>query len=735
MPARPKRSLLVPDFRIANRRVQPSLNIISGPGGAVHIEPKVMQVLVLLAEHAGEVVSKERLLRTVWADTFVGDDVLTRAISELRRVFDDDPKAPRVIQTIPKGGYRLIAPVAGVDELARAEQAAGSRGMLRTAAPTFGPRPMLVVVVAVALLVAAAALWFRGLIPVPAPPSAPSTSMRTVPFTSLPGAEVGPAFSPDGERIAFSWGMGSVTWKGSVFAGEGTDIYVKQVGVETLLRLTTDPAPEFGPVWSPDGRQLAFIRIAGERSGIFVIPALGGPERKIHAADWPSARGVCWSSPSWSPDGRFVAFPSVTSKESCSIFRVSMDTLLARKLTSPTDERSDSSPAFSPDGRTLAFVRYNGGVDGDIHLMAARGGEARRVTFGHAATRGRLAWSADSRAIVFASNREGLDSLWRVSVAGGTPEPLGLGEGFDPAIDRAGRRLSYVRESLDTNIWALQRGATGAWSDTATRLSSSTRLELSPQVSPDGSRMAFSSDVSGSLEIWVSAADGSNAVRLTSFGGPLTGSPRWSPDSRFIVFDSTLHRQMDIYVINAQGGAPRRLTSDPAQHFVPSWSRDGRRIYFTSGRSGRNELWSMPAEGGPSVQLTTQGALEGHFESGDGRFIYYSTGGSGRPGIWRIPVDGGQEVPVLHLSQVQSGYWGTWALVDDGIYFINNDTPMQPSLEFFRFATRRIRRIATLRGPVVPWESNLAVAPDGRRILYSQMDQFGTDVMLVENFR
>ena len=85
-----------------SHRVEPSLNSVTGPAGTIRLEPKVMQVLVLLAAHAGQVVAKERLIQTVWPDVFVTDDVLTRAISELRRVFGDDAKEPRFIETIPK---------------------------------------------------------------------------------------------------------------------------------------------------------------------------------------------------------------------------------------------------------------------------------------------------------------------------------------------------------------------------------------------------------------------------------------------------------------------------------------------------------------------------------------------------------------------------------------------------------------------------------------------------------
>ena len=103
------------DFRVGPWFVEPGLNTISRNGTTVQLEPKVMSVLVCLAEHPGEPISKEQLLQTVWPDTFVSDDVLTRSISELRRMFEDEAKQSRVIQTIAKRGYRLVAPVTPVN--------------------------------------------------------------------------------------------------------------------------------------------------------------------------------------------------------------------------------------------------------------------------------------------------------------------------------------------------------------------------------------------------------------------------------------------------------------------------------------------------------------------------------------------------------------------------------------------------------------------------------------------
>jgi TolB-like protein/DNA-binding winged helix-turn-helix (wHTH) protein/Tfp pilus assembly protein PilF len=102
---------MVGGFRLAEWTVEPQLNTLERNGHTVRLEPKVMQVLVCLADHFGELVLKEQLIRAVWADTFVTDDVLTRCISGLRKALDDDSKQPRFIETIPKGGYRLLSPV------------------------------------------------------------------------------------------------------------------------------------------------------------------------------------------------------------------------------------------------------------------------------------------------------------------------------------------------------------------------------------------------------------------------------------------------------------------------------------------------------------------------------------------------------------------------------------------------------------------------------------------------
>ena len=254
-------------------------------------------------------------------------------------------------------------------------------------------------------------------------------------------------------------------------------------------------------------------------------------------------------------------------------------------------------------------------------------------------------------------------------------------------------------------------------------------MESGPQFSPDGTKVAFESTRSGAYEVWLCRSDGSGLMQLTNFNPSVTGTPRWSPDGRQIVFDSRPAGNSDIFVIDVQGGPPRKLTSEPSNEGVPSWSRDGRWIYFASDRNGNWEVWKMPSTGGPAVQVTRHGGFAG-FESPDGRFLYYAKGLT-VPGLWRIPANGGDEVELI--SSLEAGHWGYWAVVENGIYYL--DTTPKPGIAFFDITTQRSTRVFDLENRPARQAPGLAVSPDKRTILYTQWDASDSDIVLVENFR
>ncbi|HWS88317.1 MAG TPA: protein kinase [Pyrinomonadaceae bacterium] len=581
-------------------------------------------------------------------------------------------------------------------------------------------RGLLIALAAAVVLTAGAGFWvYRRLGRGRPSDSASAPAPKIIPLTSYPGVETEPSFSPDGRQIAF-------TWNGP--GGDNYDVYVKLLDAGDPLRLTSHSGEDRAPCWSPDGSYIAFIRSTKDEDAVALLPALGGAERILHSVT-PPGRSL-GRHLSWSADGKSLAFSEGVSPQGpFSIYLLSVETLERRRLTSPpAGARGDGFPALSPDGKTLAFTRRSSNDKDEIYLAPAGGGEPARLTSDNAGITG-LAWTRDGREIVFSSTRAGTRHLWRVPAAGGTPERVPAGE-ENPnalAVARQGRLLAYASADSDTNIWRIDvRGAKGAGGGPPVKLISSTRTDSGPQYSPDGRKIVFTSSRSGNLEVWMCDADGSNPIRLTSFGGPHVGTPRWSPDGRHVAFDSPAEGSRDVYVLGAGGGRPRRLTTEPSADVRPSWSRDGRFVYFGSNRGGDWQVWKAPAEGGPAVQVTKRGGREA-FESPDGAYVYYTK--ENVLGLWRVPAGGGEEVKLL--DQVISGAWVVW---EQGVYFANPEAPLRPSIEFYSFNTERTTRVATIEKALFWSGPSLAATADGRWILYVQTDQTESDIMLVENF-
>src|SRR5215831_15057617 len=187
-------------FQLGPWLVEASLNRARQNGKVVQLEPKIMQVLVRLAETPGEVVKKEDLIRSVWPDTFVTDDVLTRSISELRRAFGDDPRDPHYIETIPRSGYRLLV-VAPTQVPEPVVQPNGNGSAVAPAVPADEAqrkRLSLRVVVAMGLSVAAliiAFLWWQW--PTPAP------VVKNYQQITYDGQRKGQTLATDGRRVYF----------------------------------------------------------------------------------------------------------------------------------------------------------------------------------------------------------------------------------------------------------------------------------------------------------------------------------------------------------------------------------------------------------------------------------------------------------------------------------------------------------------------------------------------------
>jgi Tol biopolymer transport system component/serine/threonine protein kinase len=576
------------------------------------------------------------------------------------------------------------------------------------------------VAVAVAVLLAVGSglgVWFYRSIR--KEPLAALSAMRVSLLTSYAGSQREPAFSPDGQRIAFIWDGGNENHP------EATDIYVSLLGVGNPLRLTSDPASDHRPVWSPDGNYIAFLRQQSRGvETLMLVPALGGTERRLDQV----AGGL-----DWSPDGKWLAVVRRGEPDRYdSIFLLNIETKENRRITQRQEgAMRDDAPAFSPDGKTIAFIRFVSSGVSELYVVPASGGApSRRLTFDNRLLMS-VCWTRDGSHLIFASNRSGRNSLWKLPITGGAPEQITAvaGNVIDVSVARQGAWLACTQEGTYTSIYLTELAATKSrkW----VKFIFSAQSEHSPQFSPDGRQIAWVSNRTGSPEIWVCDGDGQHPARLTYFNGPQTGSPHWSPNSQEIVFDSRPEGQADIFVIGAQGGRPRQLTSEKSLEVVPCWSGDGQWIYFSSNRTGERQIWKVPAAGGTAVQVTRKGGFESA-ESPDGQFVIYSKDRD-VAGLWRVPVAGGEEEPIPELAT--AGYHRYWSLTKTGILFVPQDVQPRPVINFFNFASRQVTQVAWPDKVPIYGPPGMAMSPDGRRLLYAQMDRVVSDITLVENFR
>jgi len=554
-------------------------------------------------------------------------------------------------------------------------------------------------------------------------------ALRTTPLTSSSTVERNPALSFDGRQFAYVWAGEK---------GDNFDIYVKITDAGSPLKLTSNPAREMSPAWSPDGRFIAFLRGDGLDKGFFVIPALGGSERKIADSTGWSGASVRAQAIDWSPDGKTLAvIDRSADAEPWSIYLISVDTGERRRLTAPAaDHDGDTLVAFSPDGASLALLRRRDASTSDVFVVPVSGGEPAKVTWDGVAIRG-IDW-ADDEHIVFSSERGGGNStLWMIPAEGGTPSPVaGAGENLaEITAAPTGGRLAYAQISTDINLWRVQSpdlARSNSGPVVPQRFNTSNRSEIDPNYSPNGEKVVFSSNRTGGSEIWVCDREGLNAVQLTNFGSSaVTGSPQFSPDGRTIAFDSRVQGNADIYLIGSEGGNPRRLTVDASEEVVPSWSADGRFIYYASKTSGQLEIWKSAVEGGEPIQVTKNGGFIG-FESPDGHVFYFTKGG-GTSGIWALNLGSGAEEKILDSSVGRN-----WTVSPRGIYYLlTSSADGEPyTLVQFDPVTRRSSRPIPIQGSARNIPINvMAASPDGEWLVYAQRDQLDYDVVLVENFR
>jgi len=538
-------------------RVLAESNELDGPAGLVRLRPLLMQVLLRLAQEPGAPVTREQLINDVWARKIVNDEVLSRAIAELRLALGDDSREPRYIETLPKVGYRLVAAVSN----AVSEPKPANAGPSTPAAPDVSMRPVapvsrrrpwsrwLAPVGAGLLVIALVALWVAQRPGETAPDTDLTTQLNTAtPLASDPALELAPRFSPDGRQVIYVRRT-----------AEQSEIVIQAVASGERRVVVHSAGILASPMFAGGDRRIAYWRQTEGGCAIVARDLAGGTEKELLdctlrpqtrfdlSAD--ATRLVFTARPRADYPSRLVLLHLADGRR---------DTLTEPK---PGDG-ADSAPRFSPDGTRIAFFRGSESHDRVWIVQAAPPHAAKPASEMEGLSYG-MAWAGNQGPLLVAADWHGFRALNELDLQTGQTRLLGARGARFP--DRAaGGDLVFEHAAYRADLWLTDADAPGKQQR---MLWPSTRYTNQAEFSPDGKRVVFASNRDGAEGIFVGDLDGdANAQRISLPAGFRYIRPHWSADGRQvfavrIAVSASRPTQQQAIRIDVATGAHEVLTS------------------------------------------------------------------------------------------------------------------------------------------------------------------------------
>jgi len=667
-----------------------------------HLPLKVAEVLRLLAQRAGEVVTREELITHAWdGNQYTGPRGLTNAIWQLRRLLDEPAAADgsvgatEAIVTIAKKGYRLALPVRRpVPDIAASPSPAAAPHH-PTAPPLIGRWRAALTVLLVTAAVALGWRWQQHR----APPQALSEP-KPVSLTTLDGMEEYPDVSPDGGWLAFTWER----------EDHPARIYVRALGqTDTAPQPLPSQSPaesaEVRPVWLGGHERLAFARLdAAGRCEVLVRDRSSSAERSAGPCFYERLHQIFDAA----PDGHALAIARQEPRaDTIAIYRHSLDDGGDTQLTHPDEGAQDSQLSWSPDGQRIAFIRRTVNV-GEVYVLDIASGKELRLTTDQSSVYG-VGW-LDADTVVFNSMRGGDYELWRIPARGGSPSLYArLPTPFNMSVWPGRPGSLVVSQHRTAEHHELFRVSDG---QLANSLSSSGR-DLYAQWSAGSGRLTLLSTRDGRWTIWTMAVDGSDARPLPGVTGTpsiTVGSPT---DARIATTLRAPSGERDRLMIAANDREPlREVIEDNHDYRNVSWD-GGEAVLVDSNRGGSWELWRYSLADGGFQRLTDDAAVYGlRLRRDDGDWLYYTR--QSLPGIWRKPFAGGPSVQVVDDLGVDD--WGNWTLHDQQLFYVRRDADgdrvMRCALDGSRAET-----LVHLPRNAIRYYRSVSITGDGRLIL------------------
>jgi len=664
--------------------VNGAAGVLLKSGIRVRLSSQPFRILLILLAHPGDVVTSEQLREQIWTEgTFVDfEHGLHVAVNKLRRALGDAAQNPRYIETQPGRGYRFIGTV---ERRHSAQAPAIEESPIRENLPARRRFRLWWWLAATSACLASLAAGWRLHNPLSAPP------WKLTQLTSDSGVSSAPAISPDGKLLAYASDRGQEN---------GPDLYVKQVAGGQPIRLTFDGRGNATPDFSPDGSKVVF-RSERDGGGVYEIPAFGG-EVRLLARD-----GL---NPKFSPDGSQVAYwvgapgvrPTVLGSGEVRVVpaaggpprRVGPNLTAARY------------PIWSPDGKHLLLIGYTSAQTYDSSaldwwLVATDGNQAVRTgtyeAFVHAGLRDRNfdgssisptpypsipapgCWRSGSNSVLFPNLGGDTNNIWEIGLSpetgkvSGAPRRLttGAGNELEPAC-ASGDAFTFTNVQRVGDVWSLPLDLDrGKPVGTLERITQGQASRENPSLSADGRYVAFASDQSGHLNIWLRELATGKETQVAR-SQLVQRYPIINASGSRIAFSEYENGKRFVYV-SSPGGAPEMWCEGCVR--AQDWSRDGKSLLTYGFEGSLFQLNSLDVVSHQRAVLLTHpnyNLAYGRF-CADNRWVTFTARiQPGHAQIMIAPADGPKPIPEsawIQIADVRDEDWANWSPDGQTLYF------------------------------------------------------------------
>lgn len=568
------------------------------------------------------------------------------------------------------------------------------------------------VALAGAVLIASAGYWWGSRGRSVAAPLAP------VPLTSSGGVVLNPSFSPDGSEVVFAWDGPR---------GGNHNLYVKLIGSNDLLRLTSGAADEISPAWAPDGKRIAFVRSLGHgKRAVMLISPLGGSERKLSEVSLDDFGPEGHAVLAWTPDGRYLATTDGNALDLISVDTGERQNLLRER----PGVNGDADPVFSPSGGRLAFVRRLGPFSSRPFWVPLAAGYRPAGAPHEVHTPGMVAysplWDGHGQLVLAGGAPFGM-RLYRATLPADSAVPVaGAMIGGGMALHRDTGRLLYTALQNIQNLYRMPLDGPGKAGHAPQRLTSTSGADFFPRYSPDGTAVAFASFRFAQFGVWTIQTGGPLVSEIVDWGQGLVAAGDWSSDGKSVLaFGTGPQGLYQLYRIAVDTRKVTLLTDDAVHDVYPTLSRDGKSIYYSStAKQGPLQLYKMPASGGPATLVAARSVVRAT-ESPDGRWLYFADWT--QDALYRMPLAGGEITQVLDGLTDPAGY----ELAGQGVYYWAGSRSA-PQLHYMDLESRKAHLVLQPPIPAVP---NLTISPDGRWLCFPLIERYSQELMLIEKWQ